>query len=135
MVEPLRHRQTKGAETDMPGLPPPRHIPTLPTSDLGMRRQVKSTKGAAAGPFGFAPSPLPAHQTGRADFPHPAFRLVSCCPVHAPTRLFQVVRRLQVEPELGGCSEPLAEQDRRLGGNGARAGDNLANAVRGHTEL
>ena len=31
MVEPLRHRQTKGAETDMPGLPPPRHIPTLPS--------------------------------------------------------------------------------------------------------
>ena len=30
MVEPLRHRQTKGAETDMPNLPPPRHIPTLP---------------------------------------------------------------------------------------------------------
>src|SRR5438874_3997086 len=30
MVGPLRHRQTKGAETDMPGLPPPRHIPTLP---------------------------------------------------------------------------------------------------------
>jgi hypothetical protein len=28
MVEPLRHRQTKGAETDMPGLPSPRHIPT-----------------------------------------------------------------------------------------------------------
>ena len=32
MVEPLRHRQTKGAETDMPGLPLPRHIPTLPNS-------------------------------------------------------------------------------------------------------
>src|SRR6266446_8027106 len=32
MVEPLRHRQTKGAETDMPGLPPPRHIPTLPSA-------------------------------------------------------------------------------------------------------
>ena len=30
MVEPLRHRQTKGAATDMPGLPPPRHFPTLP---------------------------------------------------------------------------------------------------------
>ena len=30
MVEPLRHRQTKGAETDMLGLTPPRHIPTLP---------------------------------------------------------------------------------------------------------
>ena len=32
MVEPLRHRQTKGAETDMPSLTPPRHIPTLPTA-------------------------------------------------------------------------------------------------------
>ena len=32
MVGPLRHRQTKGAETDMPGLPPPRHIPTLPST-------------------------------------------------------------------------------------------------------
>ena len=31
MVEPLRHRQTKGAETDMPGLPPLRHTSTLPT--------------------------------------------------------------------------------------------------------
>jgi hypothetical protein len=33
MVEPLRHRQTKGAATDMPSLPPPRHIPTLPITD------------------------------------------------------------------------------------------------------
>src|SRR5260370_20144290 len=30
MAEPLRHRQTKEAETYTPGLPPPRHIPTLP---------------------------------------------------------------------------------------------------------
>jgi len=29
MVELLRHRQTKEAETDMLGLTPPRHIPTL----------------------------------------------------------------------------------------------------------
>ena len=29
MVEPLRHRQTKGAATRMPDLTPPRHIPTL----------------------------------------------------------------------------------------------------------
>src|SRR5208282_729356 len=34
MVEPLRHRQTKGAATDMPGLPPPRHIPTLPIAAI-----------------------------------------------------------------------------------------------------
>ena len=32
MVEPLRHRQTKEAETDMSDLQPPRHISTLPLS-------------------------------------------------------------------------------------------------------
>src|SRR5215831_747186 len=32
MVEPLRHRQTKGAETDMPGLQPLRQTSTLPTA-------------------------------------------------------------------------------------------------------
>ena len=37
MVEPLRHRQTKGAETDMPGLPPPRHFPTLPRGSRCLR--------------------------------------------------------------------------------------------------
>jgi hypothetical protein len=31
MVEPLRHRQTKGAETDMFDLQLPRHISTLPS--------------------------------------------------------------------------------------------------------
>ncbi len=30
MARLLRHRQTKGAATDRPILPPPRHIPTLP---------------------------------------------------------------------------------------------------------
>jgi hypothetical protein len=30
MAEPVRHRQTKGAETDMLSLPPLRHISTLP---------------------------------------------------------------------------------------------------------
>jgi hypothetical protein len=30
MAEPLRHRQTKEAATDMFGLKPPRHISTLP---------------------------------------------------------------------------------------------------------
>jgi len=33
MVEPLRHRQTKGAATDMFYLTPPRHISTLPKCD------------------------------------------------------------------------------------------------------
>src|SRR6516162_6866318 len=34
MVEPLRHRQPKGAATDMFYLQPPRHISTLPICDL-----------------------------------------------------------------------------------------------------
>jgi hypothetical protein len=44
MVEPLRHRQTKGAETDMFDLPQPRHIPTLPRLNflLGLLRPPQS---------------------------------------------------------------------------------------------
>jgi hypothetical protein len=34
MVEPLRHRQTKGAATDMFYLTPPRHISTLRKADI-----------------------------------------------------------------------------------------------------
>jgi hypothetical protein len=34
MVEPLRHRQTKEAETDMFDLQPPRHISTLPKPEI-----------------------------------------------------------------------------------------------------
>src|ERR1039458_3686442 len=34
MVEPLRHRQTKGAATDMFYLTPPRHISTLPKGEI-----------------------------------------------------------------------------------------------------
>src|SRR6202140_3933059 len=33
-AKPLRHRQTKGAATDMFYLTPPRHISTLPTGDI-----------------------------------------------------------------------------------------------------
>ncbi len=51
MVEPLRHRQTKGAETDMPGLPPPRHIPTLPTS-LSVGYRIGQRTFAAPSPIG-----------------------------------------------------------------------------------
>jgi hypothetical protein len=34
MAEPLRHRQTKEAATDMFYLKPPRHISTLPNASL-----------------------------------------------------------------------------------------------------
>src|SRR5713101_8218808 len=41
MVEPLRHRQTKGAATDMFYLMPPRHISTLPFATGSSRQQVR----------------------------------------------------------------------------------------------
>ena len=37
MVEPLRHRQTKEAATDMFSLQPPRHISTLPETEVPRR--------------------------------------------------------------------------------------------------
>jgi hypothetical protein len=44
MVEPLRHRQTKGAATDMFYLTPPRHISTLPKTVLtAPKRHFRST--------------------------------------------------------------------------------------------
>src|SRR5882724_7126985 len=59
MVEPLRHRQTKGAATDMFYLTPPRHISTLPKAPLGgsfscsrfalMSRRFRSTAGLDIG--------------------------------------------------------------------------------------
>jgi hypothetical protein len=37
-VEPVRHRQTKGAATDMFGLQPPRHTPNLPIRAIRIQR-------------------------------------------------------------------------------------------------
>jgi len=44
MAEPLGNRQTKEAATDMPGLPPPRHIPT---STAYSPRSVRRKRGKA----------------------------------------------------------------------------------------
>src|SRR5712672_1101283 len=47
MAEPLRHRQTKEAATDMFSLQPPRYIPTLPNSavaDIRPERQLSGDK-------------------------------------------------------------------------------------------
>src|SRR3954464_8025048 len=38
---------------------------------------VRVEDGRGARPTGSRPFPIPAHQTGRADCPHPAFRLAS----------------------------------------------------------
>ena len=62
MVEPLRHRQTKGAATDMFYLTPPRHISTLPFSDLSAQTcEVRF-------------SPMSRHRRARPSFPKSANR-------------------------------------------------------------
>ena len=40
-AEPLRHRQTKGAETDMLSLTSPRHTSTLPIRDIASTSQLR----------------------------------------------------------------------------------------------
>src|SRR6185369_3240804 len=50
----------------------------LPRSEVadGSLGRVEAGRGSL-GPLAIAPFPIPAHQTGRADFRHPAFRLAS----------------------------------------------------------
>jgi len=51
MADPLRHRQTKGAATDMVDLTPPRHIPTLPSRPVPAakpERPLSDSKAAVA---------------------------------------------------------------------------------------
>src|SRR5438445_6191150 len=54
MVEPLRHRQTKEAATDMFYLKPPRHISTLPHQyrSLEWYRLLGALPGHCRGPAG-----------------------------------------------------------------------------------
>jgi hypothetical protein len=49
MVELLRHRQTKGAATDMFYLTPPRHISTLPFATGSGQQQVRPCSLCRAG--------------------------------------------------------------------------------------
>jgi len=58
MADPLRHRQTKGAATDMVDLTPPRHIPTLLGQDPGQagKSQALHLVRALSG-FTVAPAP------------------------------------------------------------------------------
>jgi hypothetical protein len=55
MVEPLRHRQTKEAATDMFDLQLPRHISTLPISTFSPVRSLPLRMGADIGqPIGLS---------------------------------------------------------------------------------
>jgi hypothetical protein len=65
MAEPLRHRQTKEAATDMFHLKPPRHISTLPNSEVRARNWAvcftpknRHRQPALSGPFRAKNRPL-----------------------------------------------------------------------------
>jgi len=48
MADPLRHRQTKGAATDMVDLTPPRHISTLPISAVRVNQPEPNEDSSSA---------------------------------------------------------------------------------------
>ena len=47
----------------------------------------------------------------------------------------QVIKRLQVEPELRACSEEMCQAQRRVAGHGALTVEDLGDAVGRHLEL
>src|ERR1035437_10967162 len=58
MVKPLRHRQTKGAATDMFYLTPPRHISTLPSASRLSTATVSMSLTGSCFSSESAPRPL-----------------------------------------------------------------------------
>ena len=66
MVEPLRHRQTKGAATAMFYLMPPRHISTLPKAVLGAYlSDVRFTPDERTSASASRVEAVPQHVAGR----------------------------------------------------------------------
>src|SRR5271156_1909665 len=69
-AEPLRHRQTKGAETDMLGLTSPRHTSTLPI--VLKTRKLSDRENLVFAPVGsFRPIVLTAGRMGRSHAANP----------------------------------------------------------------
>jgi hypothetical protein len=68
MVEPLRHRQTKGAATDMFFLTPPRHISTLPIRRTTIY-QLRSVSRWVPGRMAVAPANLFSNEDVRLYLP------------------------------------------------------------------
>src|SRR5712671_225792 len=104
MVEPLRHRQTKGAATDMFYLTPPRHISTLPRRpSLAHRRSLKAWAHRSAGWYeaGFQIAPQRHHQLAGqrhdGDLADPPLDLAD--PLAEPAA--QIAIRLMPQPQPG----------------------------------
>src|SRR5450432_1535913 len=64
--------------------------------------RVEDGRGSL-GPMANAPFPIPAHQTGRADFRHPAFRPASPC---GPRQATHLCRCRAMTPWAGNPSSP-----------------------------
>jgi hypothetical protein len=73
MVAPLRHRQTKEAETDMFDLQPPRHISTLHKAAEAMAVSLRQLSGEqrtrAEGKSGLIRSKLTPSRQDRIEIP------------------------------------------------------------------
>jgi hypothetical protein len=69
MAETLRHRQTKEAATDMFSLQPPRHIPTLPNSAIGLCDRHRGTCFDSGRHGSLAPIAGGAVGSPRQDYP------------------------------------------------------------------
>jgi hypothetical protein len=114
MVEPLRHRQTKGAATDMFYLKPPRHISTLPDSDLGARGcQVR-----------FTPMNCPTGY-GLGDLSGPVIWAVESC-----LQKFSRSRLTQIKTITRAVSSPAGAYRDRHGGRARDAVDAAALGAR-----
>jgi hypothetical protein len=96
MADPLRHRQTKGAATDMVDLTPPRHIPTLPTLRFqhflanGRPRRLSDNQ---------ANWPRPQGLPFNSDFHRPTLRL-QITPSAASVAKYLPVRRVSIASPL-----------------------------------
>ena len=70
MVRLMRHRQTKEAVTDRPGLRPPRHIFTLPSAEVQQPITQRTAYGAIAEVNNALNHDSNGPQSAEADVPH-----------------------------------------------------------------
>src|SRR6516165_5847558 len=98
MADALRHRQTKGAATDMVDLTPPRHIPTLPFPEGIEHRTIHG------------PAPALERQSGTREIFHTGIKVIDLlAPLIAGGKAAM----------FGGAG--VGKRDRRAFARGARA--------------
>jgi hypothetical protein len=101
MVEPLRHRQTKGTGTDMLGLTPPRHTSTLPIPAVRFAQTAVIPGRLRQG----ALKPFATRYPGKVLYPKSSVSRAGRRALAASTRSgFEVMKRrlLEAGQRLGG---------------------------------